>query len=148
MRVALETWYSSLAMWRPAAAVESCSWCLLSPYRAALPDDVPLTLVHELVLLLEREERRAVALRWLVSSDDDIDLGADRELANTRDLWRRVLASELKLQRRTIDAALELYLRPALDSWIHQQSALLDVVDPRTEGDAPTTEDRMKGTTE
>ncbi|POH59659.1 hypothetical protein C3B59_17355 [Cryobacterium zongtaii] len=116
----------SLALWRPAAAIESCSWCLFSRYRAALPDDVPLTLVHELVLLLEREERRGVALRWLPFGSDD-DLHADREPANTLNLWRIVLAAELRLQRPVVERALNLYLRPALDSWIDQQGALLDV---------------------
>jgi hypothetical protein len=144
---ALEIWLLGLPEWRPDLTSTPCRTCLLTPYRAALPDDVPLELLHRLVLLLDQEvrlglETRMAALRaefGLTAADDDpwgADFAADdddlmeytvprRTLIEARDAWQEVLVTELDAQRPLVARGLDLYVRPAIDSWVEDVTALL-----------------------
>jgi hypothetical protein len=123
-RRALETWFLSLPFWTPDSGAGTCVWCLNSPFRRALPEDVPLTLVHELVVLLEREVGRGVELRASLRPLEGEDAfsrpveSESSELRRVRVAWRELLALELARERRTVDRALDLHVRPVIAQWL------------------------------
>lgn len=134
-RRALETWFLSLPFWTPDSGAGTCVWCLNSPFRRALPEDVPLTLVHELVVLLEREVARGVELRATLQplgDEESLDRSIESEsseLRRVRLAWRELLALELARERRIVDRALDLHVRPVIAQWLASTLDHLPVAD-------------------